>query len=159
MYIRAGKNRCSDEKTSPNPFTAAAGSACCRLQPQQGLPLPRLPKKYRRPLTETVWQLVQLNGQNLRPEPGTFTLTLSGDEGRVSGTGACNRLTGDYAADEKRMLKIGPVVTTRMACPEAEQERKFLEALEATTHYDMDGPMLMLLCDGELRAVLQALTE
>lgn len=116
-------------------------------------------KKYRRPLTETVWQLVQLNGQNLRPEPGTFTLTLSGDEGRVSGTGACNRLTGDYAADEKRMLKIGPVVTTRMACPEAEQERKFLEALEATTHYDMDGPMLMLLCDGELRAVLQALTE
>jgi len=46
-----------------------------------------------------------------------------------------------------------------MACPELEQEQKFVEALTTTTHYDMDGPMLMLLCDGELRAVLQAVPE
>ena len=116
-------------------------------------------KKYRRPLTETRWQLVQLDGRNVRSEAGAFTLTLSAAEGRISGTGACNRLSGNYATDEKRALKIGPVVSTRMACPEAEQEQKFLGALEATTHYDMDGPMLMLLCDGELRAVLQAVTE
>ena len=73
--------------------------------------------------------------------------------------GACNRLSGDYAADETRALKIGPLRTTRMACPGQEQERKFVEALTTTTHYDMDGPMLMLLCDGELRAVLQAVPE
>ena len=34
---------------------------------------------------------------------------------------------------------------------------KPIEALETTTHYDMDGPLLLLLADGELRAVLQAL--
>lgn len=116
-------------------------------------------KKYRRPLTGTEWQLVQLYGQNLRPEKGTFKLTLSASDGRISGTGACNRMTGTYATDEKRTLKIGPLATTRMACPEPETERKFLEALETTTHYDMDGPMLLLLSDGELRAVLQAVTE
>ena len=38
-------------------------------------------------------------------------------------------------------------------------EREFPEALEATTHYDMDGPMLLLLSNGELRAVFQAKPE
>ena len=35
-------------------------------------------------------------------------------------------------------------------------EDAFTKALEATTHYDMDGPMLLLLGDGELKAVFQA---
>lgn len=43
-----------------------------------------------------------------------------------------------------------------MACPGMEQEDAFTKALEATTHYDMDGPMLLLLGDGELKAVFQA---
>ena len=116
-------------------------------------------KKYRRPLTGTEWQLVQLYGQNVRSEKGAFVFTLSPDEGRIEGTGACNRLSGSYTTDAKRTLKIGPLRSTRMACPEAEAEKKFVEALETTTHYDMDGPMLLLLSDGELRAVLQAATE
>ena len=109
-------------------------------------------KKYRRPL-------VQLYGQNVQSEKGAFTVTLSPEEGRISGLGACNRLSGDYAADETRALKIGPLRTTRMACPGQEQERKFVEALTTTTHYDMDGPLLLLLRNGELQAVLQALAE
>lgn len=46
-----------------------------------------------------------------------------------------------------------------MACPDMKTEREFTEALEATTHYDMDGPMLLLLSNGELRAVFQAKPE
>lgn len=116
-------------------------------------------KKYRRPLTGTEWQLVQLYGQNVRPEKGAFMLTLSASDGRVDGTGACNRLSGSYTTDETRALRIEPLRSTRMACPGLEEERKFAEALETTTHYDMDGPMLLLLCNGELRAVLQATDE
>lgn len=43
-----------------------------------------------------------------------------------------------------------------MTCPDMDRERDYAEALEATTHYDMDGPMLLLLSNGELRAVFQA---
>ena len=53
-------------------------------------------------------------------------------------------------------LRIGPIASTMMACPGMEQEDAFTKALEATTHYDMDGPMLLLLGDGELKAVFQA---
>ena len=75
---------------------------------------------------------------------------------RLTGVGACNRLTGAYKTDGKRTLKIGPLAATMMACPGMEQEDAFTKALEATTHYDMDGPMLLLLGDGELKAVFQA---
>ena len=52
--------------------------------------------------------------------------------------------------------RIGPIASTMMACPGMEQEDAFTKALEATTHFDMDGPMLLLLCDCVLKAVFQA---
>ena len=51
---------------------------------------------------------------------------------------------------------MGPIASTMMACPGMERENAFARALEATTHYDMDGPMLLLLSNGELKAVFQA---
>lgn len=40
--------------------------------------------------------------------------------------------------------------------PGMDEEEAFTKMLESVTHYDMDGPMLLLLSDGELRAVFQA---
>lgn len=116
-------------------------------------------KKYRRPLAGTTWQLVQLYGRSVTAAPGAFTLVLSDGDGRISGRGACNSLSGAYATDRSRTLTIGPLASTRMACPGLEQEQRFFEALRTTTHYDMDGPLLLLLRNGELQAVLQALAE
>ena len=63
---------------------------------------------------------------------------------------------GTYKTDGKRTLKNRPLASTMMACPGMEQEDAFTKMLESVTHYDMDGPMLLLLSDGELRAVFQA---
>ncbi|WP_418982059.1 META domain-containing protein [Alistipes sp.] len=123
-------------------------AGCCACRSYQ--------KRTRRPLAGTQWQLIQLNGRTVAAEEGRYTLTLLEADGQLSGTGACNRIFGSYTADEKRALKIGPLASTRMACPGLETEREFVAALESATHYDMDGPMLLLLCDGELRAVFQA---
>ncbi|MCM1150772.1 MAG: META domain-containing protein [Alistipes sp.] len=132
-------------------LAVGCGSANCHCRAYQ--------KKYRRPLTGTAWQLVQLDGRSVQPQEGRFSLVLSADDGRFSGVGSCNRLMGSYETDASRALKFGPVASTRRACPDPAQEGKFVEALEATTHYDMDGPMLLLLSEGELRAVLQAVDE
>lgn len=120
------------------------------------LPLPLLSEKTRRPLEGTEWQLIQLGGKSVRPEEGTFSLQFDAEKQTVSGTGACNRLSGNYTTGERRALSIGPLASTRMTCPDMDRERDYAEALEATTHYDMDGPMLLLLSNGELRAVFQA---
>ena len=127
--------------------TVALTAGCCNCRSYQ--------KKTRRPLEGTEWQLIQLDGRSVKAAPETFVLKL--ENGSVSGAGACNRLMGSYTTGERRALKIGPVASTKMACPNLDQEQQFLRALESTTHYDMDGPMLLLLSNGELHAVFQAL--
>ena len=122
---------------------AVAGAliaGCCNCRAYQ--------KKTRRPLVGTQWQLIQLGGETVSPEKDKFTLTLLAEG---------NRLTGIYKTDDKRTLKLGPIASTMMACPGMEREHAFTQALEATTHYDMDGPMLLLLSNGELKAVFQAI--
>lgn len=139
-------------KILPKLALAAAAAllcaSCCPCRSYQ--------KKTRRPLEGTEWQLIQLGGKSVRPEEGTFSLRFDAEKQTASGVGACNRFSGRYTAGERRALRIGPLASTMMACPDMDQERDYTEGLEATTHYDMDGPMLLLLANGELRAVFQA---
>lgn len=135
-------------------FAAAAvllTAACCPCRSYQ--------KKMRRPLAGTEWQLIQLGGRSMHPEQGTFCLTFDETTHTLTGRGACNSLTANYRTEVKQVLRIGPLASTMMACPDADTERAFAAAIEATTHYDMDGPTLLLLSDGELQAVFQALPE
>ena len=127
---------------------AALTAGCCNCRSYQ--------KKTRRPLVGTEWQLVQLGGEPTPPEGGLSPTPLSAENGQLSGGGPCNRLSGPCKSNDRRGLKIGPLASTRMACPDLKREQAFIEALESATHYDMDGPMLLILSDGELRAVFQA---
>ena len=54
------------------------------------------------------------------------------DEGRVSGTGGCNRYTGP-AAFTAGGVRIGPLAATRLAClePVMDLESRFFAAVEA----------------------------
>ena len=116
---------------------AILAASCCPCRSYQ--------KKTRRPLVGTEWQLVQLGGRSVQPQADRFHITFQSEEGRITGVGACNRVFGPFEEGEKRALRIGPLASTMMACPDMKTEREFTEALEATTHYDMDGPILLLL--------------
>lgn len=129
----------------------AFAAGCCHCRAYQ--------RKTRRPLTGTSWQLIQLGGRSIHPEVGQYVVVFSAEEGRITGRGACNDLTGSFRSDDTRALHIGPLAATRMSCPDLGTEQAFVRALESATHYDMDGPMLLLLSDGELRAVFQAIDE
>lgn len=128
----------------------AVAVGCCNCRAFQ--------KKNRQPLIGTEWQLVQLGGETITPTEETFTLTF-GEDSRISGIGACNRIMGGFTTDDKNSLKIGPLATTRMACEGMDKEMEFLQAIESATRYDMDGPMLMLLNGEVLKAVFQAKTK
>lgn len=123
-------------------------TGCCGCRKAQ--------KKARLPLVGTEWQLIQLGERTIVPQEGKFTLTFLSEENRVAGVGACNRLTGTYQTGESNALKIGPLISTRMACEGMDVEQQFAKALETTTRYDMDGQMLMLFENGTLQAVFQA---
>ncbi len=129
-------------------LAAIVCAGCCHCRSYQ--------KKTRRPLCGTTWQAVQLNGRDVvREEPQQYTIILS-ENGDMAGQGDCNRLMGHYTADESRAIRFADIASTRVMCPRGSRESEFIAALNSATHYDMDGPMLILLSNGEQRAVFQA---
>ncbi|HWS75030.1 MAG TPA: META domain-containing protein, partial [Quisquiliibacterium sp.] len=69
---------------------------------------------------------------------------LDGD--RVSGTGGCNRFSGQ-ASVSRGVAHLGPVAATRMACrgSVADTEARFFQALEAVRGARLEGIRLVLL--------------
>jgi heat shock protein HslJ len=78
---------------------------------------------------------------------GTHVTATFGDDGRVTGSGGCNRYFGPYERVGEA-LRIGPLAGTRMACPEppgaAEQEAAFLAAMERATTWSIREDRLQL---------------
>ncbi len=70
------------------------------------------------------------------------------DTGTAQGQGGCNSFTGHYTVDGAT-LAIGPLASTRRACPPAqmEQESKFFSGLEASKSYRIEDDKLVLLDD------------
>ena len=86
---------------------------------------------------------------------GVEVIATFGDDGRVTGSGGCNRFFGPYALDGDA-LSIGPLATTRKAClaPEGvgEQEAAFLAALERVAIWSIRESRLQLrAADGALQ--------
>ena len=124
-------------------FALAAGFCVCRKG------------KNNMPLVGTEWHLEKIMERELNISPEQFVFTF-GKDGAFGGVGACNRMMGDYTVTEKGGMTFSGVASTRRMCPDAELETRFAQVLESTTHYEIDGDMLLLLSKGELRAVLKA---
>jgi putative lipoprotein len=71
-----------------------------------------------------------------------------GNDGRISGRGACNGYSGTVDLKGAQII-IGQLVSTKMACPPAvmDQENRFMAALQATRTYRMDEGDKLVFCD------------
>ena len=89
-------------------------------------------------LAATAWSIVAIAG---RPVSGA-NYTLQFDAARLSGQAGCNRFSGPYALAGDR-LTAGPIMSTRMACPEPRMghERRALQVLR--------GPVTMSYPNGD----------
>ena len=103
------------------------------------------------------WHLVQMMNHELKITPEQFVFTFAAD-GSFSGIGACNRIFGKYNVTDKVAMTFENMASTKRMCPDAELEVAFNKILSQTTHYEIDGDMLLLLSNGDMQAVLQAVT-
>lgn len=95
-------------------------------------------------LPQGTWMLTELRGETF-----SAPTTIAFSEGTgISGKAACNRyhaaLEGRYPA-----FTVGPIVATRMACPDLPAESAYFEALGAVTGARM-GDGVLILSDGEV---------
>jgi copper homeostasis protein (lipoprotein) len=99
------------------------------------------------PLRGSYWKLVRLGGApvELAANQREPHLTFARDQLRVSGSGGCNRVTGDFEVDGEK-LKLGHMAGTMMACPAGmEQEQRFLQALGKVERHRIRGSHLEML--------------
>ena len=90
-------------------------------------------------LADGDWHATDGSGANVRFET----------DGKVSGSGGCNRFFGSYSASGST-IRLGPLGSTKMACAEdlMNSETRFFEALQSATRYRIDGDRLRLGNDG-----------
>ncbi|MGL4285894.1 MAG: YbaY family lipoprotein [Phreatobacter sp.] len=83
-----------------------------------------------------------------------------GANGRVSGTGGCNRI-GGTASVTGSAISFGRMISTQMACTPAamNQEHKFITALEAARSWRIDAPRQKLILAGAGGTVVMVLAR
>ena len=102
------------------------------------------------PIESRTWRLASIDAQPVIPSDDprqAAQIVFDGGAQRVSGSGGCNRISGSYQRNGAQ-LKIGPMVSTRMACLDASRgqlETRFLAALQATASYSLAGSELILI--------------
>ncbi len=102
------------------------------------------------------WAVEDLDGGGI-PDGARLDISFEpGDAGtsRVTGHGGCNRFSGRWA-QVGHDITIGPLVATRMACPQPlmEAETKYLKALDAakTVAFDGDGALRLIGSAGTVK--------
>jgi heat shock protein HslJ len=115
-------------------------SGCCRVPAKAaGGSMPT-------PIEGAAWRLTQLPGtQSAALAQLNRPVTVRFESGRLSGFAGCNNFSGSYTLDGDQ-LKIGPVASTQMACPEpgSSVETAFHKALSGTLRYSVDGDALQV---------------
>ena len=102
------------------------------------------------------WHLIRMMNHDLKIAANQFVFTFA-DDGKFTGVGACNHISGQYTKSDKGAMTFQDLASTRRMCPDIELEAAFNQILEQTTHYEIDGDMLLLLSNGDMQAVLQAI--
>lgn len=104
-------------------------------------------------LAGTYWKLLEVGGRAVpageaRSEPH---IVLESKEGRLGGSGGCNRFTGTYElAGEK--LTFGPIASTRMACLHGmDLEAALTSALGKVQSWKIEGRQLDLFDESDTR--------
>lgn len=88
------------------------------------------------------WKLTTLRKREIK---GNCNMSFSCFEDRISGKSFCNSYSGEIHIDSGNTLKIGPVVSTKMACQDLDEESDYFTSLEETHAYDLSEDTLILL--------------
>ncbi|MCX6139766.1 MAG: META domain-containing protein [Candidatus Kapabacteria bacterium] len=95
-------------------------------------------------LTETAWAFVSVGGQPVGK--GDFStqqpmFRFLPDSSQIMGYSGCNQFSGSYT-QVKNVVKIGPLISTKRACPSMDTESKIYSAFERTTTVKRDDEVL-----------------
>lgn len=91
------------------------------------------------------WVLTEMKGVPVQLSGGRRDAYLNFDaaEKKFTGNGGCNQVSGNYSLDKKN-IRFGEVISTKMSCPDIEFENTFLSTLSSIDHFEQRGNDLLL---------------
>ncbi len=96
-------------------------------------------------LTNTYWKLITADGDQITTPDGAREIhVILRPDYRVTGFGGCNAFNGSWTWEEDQLV-VGPLMSTKMACPELDTERTLMAALNGPVFTEISGDMLILL--------------
>lgn len=132
----------------------AIALAACAAQPPPAPPRPLTVEE----LVGTEWVAEDIGGAGV--VDGSHTTLHFIAPTLIDGSTGCNRFNGPFAQDGTS-ITIGPLATTRRACPPAlmDQERRYLVALSSTASWKRDNGLLILLDESQKSIVRYSQVE
>ncbi|EIJ37996.1 META domain-containing protein [Galbibacter orientalis] len=95
-----------------------------------------------------IWALETMNGKPVDKSMKRPNLEFNLRSGKVFGFSGCNRINGTLVV-EKDSLAIGELMSTKMACPNAELETNFLDAVNNKKFSFTYKNLILTLTSGE----------
>lgn len=98
------------------------------------------------PLQGTNWNLFSLMGSNVTVADslGKQASIIFNKDGTVTGNGGCNSFSGNYELNDSSQIKFGPIISTKMYCPNAKEEVLYFDLLSRTDNYLIKADTLYL---------------
>lgn len=95
------------------------------------------------------WLISSINGTETGEMENTPYLAFDFAEKRVHGNAGCNIINGGFSQEEgePNSLKFSQMISTMMACPDMETERKILDALGKVTSFSANADETVSLLD------------
>lgn len=100
------------------------------------------------------WLLKTIDGENAADKfkgerEAVPTLSFDTNENRVSGKSGCNTYNAGYTIDNDRLM-VGPIMSTRMACPNMQGEAQFTQAIADTSVLIMPNENILHLAKNDV---------
>lgn len=97
------------------------------------------------------WLLKSINGSNIKSvfSSSVPSLEFRTDENKLGGNGGCNRYNAAYTLVGSS-LKVGPIMSTRMACEDLAGETQFTNALSETSTIKVSAKQLTFEKEGKI---------
>lgn len=90
------------------------------------------------------WQLVSFMGKEVKENEAEYYIIFNSKETRLNTKVGCNVMNAKYELTNELNLKIGPIMSTKMACPENSIEDEYISNLVTADNITTNGELLHL---------------
>lgn len=96
-------------------------------------------------LANTYWKLLTVEGDTIiTPADAREAHIILRPDYRVTGFGGCNAFNGTWQMEEDQLV-VGPLMSTKMSCPQMNTEQALLSALDGPVIADIEGDILNIM--------------